>query len=89
METTLTVLRGHRTRKLSSGVHRYVYPELRVSAPLLAAAGLQPGDRVHARVVGVRIVIERSKGTTPSPVGAPRARRRRGATTGRKRSTTR
>jgi hypothetical protein len=84
METTLTVLRGHRTRKLVSGVQRYVYPELRITAPVLAAVELQPGDRVRVRTVGARIIVTRVEEPTPSPAGVPQARRQRGAAEGRK-----
>lgn len=85
MESTLTVGRGHRTVRVRAGLQRRQYPELRVSAPVLTAAGLEPGDRVRVRTVGARIIIERAtaEDRTPSSPGG-QTRRRRDATAGRK-----
>jgi hypothetical protein len=88
MESILTVGTYHRTDARYGEVRRYQYPELRISAPFLRAIGLEPGDQVRVRIVGTRIVAECFEGTTSSPAGVPQARRRRGATQGRKRSKT-
>lgn len=89
MESVLTVGVYHRTDARYGEVRRYRYPKLQISAPILRAVGLEPGDRVQVRTVGARIIVTRLEDTAPSPVGAQQAHRRHGATTGRKRRTAR
>jgi hypothetical protein len=84
MESILTVGIYHCTDARYGEVRRYRYPKLQISAPILRAMGLEPGDRVRVRTLGGRIIVTRLEDTSPSPADAPRARRRRGAAQGRK-----